>query len=359
MQYLNNRGFRMSKILGLDLGTNSIGWALIDEKASSIINTGVKIFPEGINRNGGREESKNSARREARASRRMGARKKARLKKLTYIMQNNGLMPIDKNDLSNFFDLDPYASRSNAGHKKVDLFKIGRALYHINKRRGFQSNRKTDKSSDTGVLFTGKDGKSGIDETSKAIKDGKFKTLGDYLNSLNPHEKRQRNRYTLRSMYIREFKTLMEKQSSFYPDLLDEKLISDLYDAIFFQRKLKSQKHTVKHCTFEPKKKVTPKSAPIFQEFRIWTQISNIKVSYQDRENSPLSAEERKKLFDVLVFKESLTFDQLKKSALHHLDFQISSTYCEITGATSLMDSKFPFAYESASPNNSANRSFS
>ena len=128
---------------------------------------------------------------------------------------------------------ESYTSRSDAVYKKVDLFKIGRALYHINKRRGFQSNRKTDKSSDTGVLFTGKDGKSGIDETSKAIKDGNFKTLGDYLNSLNPHEKRQRNRYTLRAMYINEFKTLMKTQSSFYPDLLDEKLISDLYDAIF------------------------------------------------------------------------------------------------------------------------------
>ena len=45
MQYLNDRGFRMSKILGLDLGPNSIGWALIDEKASSIISTGVRIFP--------------------------------------------------------------------------------------------------------------------------------------------------------------------------------------------------------------------------------------------------------------------------------------------------------------------------
>ena len=88
---------------------------------------------------------------------------------------------------------------------------------------------------------------------------------------------------------------------------------------LFFQRKLKSQKHTVRQCTFEPKKKVTPKNFSIFQEFRIWTQISNIKVSYQDRENSPLTAEEREKLFDVLVFKESLTFDQLKK-LLHFPD---------------------------------------
>ncbi len=40
----------MKKILGLDLGTNSIGWAFINEaeneiEVSSIVNTGVRIVP--------------------------------------------------------------------------------------------------------------------------------------------------------------------------------------------------------------------------------------------------------------------------------------------------------------------------
>ncbi|MBA7541677.1 CRISPR-associated endonuclease Cas9 [subsurface metagenome] len=34
----------MSKILGLDLGTNSIGWAIIDNK--SINDYGVKVYPK-------------------------------------------------------------------------------------------------------------------------------------------------------------------------------------------------------------------------------------------------------------------------------------------------------------------------
>lgn len=34
----------MSRILGLDLGTNSIGWAIIDNEANSLLNSGIKIF---------------------------------------------------------------------------------------------------------------------------------------------------------------------------------------------------------------------------------------------------------------------------------------------------------------------------
>jgi CRISPR-associated endonuclease Csn1 len=303
----------MAKILGIDLGPNSIGWALIDDNKESIVGTGVRIFQEGINRSGGKEESKNATRRAARQARRMNARRKARMRRLVYILQDNDLIPTEQDNLDQFFRIDPYGVRAKGVNKKLSLHELGRALYHINQRRGFKSNRKTDKASDTGVLFTGKDGKSGIDETSQAIKKGGFKTLGEYLNSLNPHEKRQRNRYTLRAMYIHEFNTLIDKQSSYYSDLFTDELKSDLFDAIFYQRKLKSQKHTVAHCTFEPKKKVTPKSSPIFQEFRIWQQIANIKVSYDERENTPLTDDEREKVADALMFKESMTFDQLRK----------------------------------------------
>lgn len=39
----------MSKILGLDLGTNSIGWAIINNSSNKIIDCGVRIFPISSN----------------------------------------------------------------------------------------------------------------------------------------------------------------------------------------------------------------------------------------------------------------------------------------------------------------------
>ena len=296
----------MARILGLDLGPNSIGWSLIDDNKESIIGTGVRIFEEGINRSGGKEESKNAVRRDARQSRRMNARRKARMRRLVYILQDNDMMPTADADIEKFINIDPYKVRDKGVTKKLTLHEMGRALYHINQRRGFKSNRKTDTSTDTAFF-------QAIDETNQAMEEGGFKTLGQYLASLNPHESRRRNRYTTRSMYINEFNTLINKQTSYYSDHFTDELRKDLYDAIFFQRKLKSQKHTVSHCTFEPKKKVTPKGSPIFQEFRIWQQISNIRVSYGDRENNVLSQDEREILVDKLMGLERMNFDRLKR----------------------------------------------
>ena len=38
----------MAKILGLDLGTNSIGWALIEDNQNKILGLGTRIFPMGV-----------------------------------------------------------------------------------------------------------------------------------------------------------------------------------------------------------------------------------------------------------------------------------------------------------------------
>ena len=314
----------MSVILGLDLGPNSIGWAVIDKSKESILGTGVRIFEEGLNRNGGKEESKNATRRSARQARRMNRRQKARLRRLSYILKNNDMMPEAETDLTYFFSINPYNVRANGVSNKLTLHEFGRALYHINQRRGFKSNRKSDSPSDTGAIFDGKENMAGINETDEGIKKGNYWTLGQYLNSLNPHEKRQRNRYTLRSMYIDEFNILWEKQASYYPETFKDELRKDLFDAIFYQRKLKSQKNLVRHCTFEPNKRVSPKSSPLFQEFRIFEQISRIRVSFNNRENEPLSREERDILYALLMTKESLTFDQLKKKLSIPIDAHIN-----------------------------------
>ena len=57
------------KVIGIDMGTNSIGWAVIEDH--KILASGVRVFPEGVNRpKGSYEESKNLKRRLARQIRR-------------------------------------------------------------------------------------------------------------------------------------------------------------------------------------------------------------------------------------------------------------------------------------------------
>lgn len=53
--------------LGLDVGSNSLGWAIVAEDSNCILDMGVRIFPEGVERDKqGTEVPKNQARRQAR-----------------------------------------------------------------------------------------------------------------------------------------------------------------------------------------------------------------------------------------------------------------------------------------------------
>ena len=190
---------------------------------------------------------------------------------------------------------------------------FGRVLLHINKRRGFLSNRKTD-TQDDNKIFKGYEDKIGITETWKAIGEGGFKTLGEYLASLDPHEVRRRSRFTLRKMYLDEFSCLWNKQKSCNPNLYTDELKKSLEKIIFYQRPLKSQKHLVGNCSLEQDKKVVPKSCPIFQQFRILEQLSRIRITLreQDWHDRPLSDAEWSVLRKELDAKKELTFSRIR-----------------------------------------------
>ncbi len=141
----------MSKtILGLDLGTNSIGWALFESNENKqpikLIDLGVRIFQKAV------EDKtpipKNHARRNARMARRIIQRRTRRKQKMLNFLVQNGFLPKDLqnhpqpeiilNELG-----DPYELRAKSLDMPLTEFELGRALLHLVQRRGFQSNRKT------------------------------------------------------------------------------------------------------------------------------------------------------------------------------------------------------------------------
>ena len=137
----------MAKILGLDLGTNSIGWALIDDKLNKILGIGSRIFPMGVENlgDGDGEISKNASRTGARGVRRQFFRRRLRKKVLLKALSENNMCPIDANDfedwkktklfpsekLATWFALNPYELRQKALHEKLSLEEIGRIFYHL------------------------------------------------------------------------------------------------------------------------------------------------------------------------------------------------------------------------------------
>lgn len=83
-------------ILGLDLGTNSIGWALIDKDGQKILGMGSRIIPMGTDKQDyekGVGITKNADRRTKRNIRKMNKRYKLRRNKLLYILHELGMLP--------------------------------------------------------------------------------------------------------------------------------------------------------------------------------------------------------------------------------------------------------------------------
>ena len=343
----------MTKILGLDLGTNSIGWAIVDDTQNKIIGMGSRIFPVGVDNlgDGEGELSKNASRTGARGTRRQFFRRKLRKKVLLKELSNLCMCPLSEKDfehwkknkkfptqeLATWFALNPYELRNRALKEKLSLEEIGRIFYHLIQRRGFLSNSRSA-GKDDGAIFKGniKDGKIGIDDTRVQIEN---KTLGAYLYEIAPKEnqpfvyglERIRNRYTTRQMYIDEFEQIWEHQKEYHTNLkheIKEKIggrkneESFKEDGILFhQRPLRSQKHLVGNCTFEPNKTKCSISAIPFELYRLHQWINTIEYN-----GNKLNKEERKTVFNFLIEKEKPSFKDIKK-ALNKLDASFKFNY--------------------------------
>lgn len=157
----------MARILGLDLGTNSIGWAIRDtenEGVNQIIDKGVRIFSEGVKSEKGVESSRAAERTSYRSARKIKYRRKLRKYETLKVLSLNGMCPLSIEDVEEWkksgfknyplnpeflkwlmtdedTQVNPYYFRDKASRQKVSLFELGRALYHIAQRRGFLSNR--------------------------------------------------------------------------------------------------------------------------------------------------------------------------------------------------------------------------
>jgi CRISPR-associated endonuclease Csn1 len=265
----------------------------------------VRIFPATTE--GTQSTPKNFGRRTARGSRRLLRRKRERKESLLNILFSNKLLPeIPKSQSSKLFDSlgNPYLLRDKGLSEKLETFEIGRAIYHLSKRRGFLSNRKSGKSKEDGVVY------SGIAKISAEIEQNNFQTLGQYLNS----QEKKRGFYTARLMTENEFELLWSAQSKFYPEILSDNLKSELKQTIFYQRPIQSQRGLIGKCSFEQGKKRCDMARQEAQRFRYWQDINNLLIR---EENSldwrKLSDQEKAKLADEFEKKEKIEFKGLRR----------------------------------------------
>lgn len=219
----------MKKILGLDLGTNSIGWAVVNEaenetEQSSIIKIGVRVNPLTTDELGNFEKGKsittNSVRTEKRSARRNLQRYKLRKEALIKILKNNNFITDDTilSEQGNKTTFETYSLRANAANKEVSLMEFARVLLMLNKKRGYKSSRKA-KSTDEGQLI---DGMSVARELyDKDLTPGQF-----LLEQIYKGVKTEPDFY--RSDLQREFDKIWEYQKQYYSELFTVELKEQL-----------------------------------------------------------------------------------------------------------------------------------
>ena len=366
---------RTPYILGLNVNSNSIGWAVIDCKREKGTYQGIhtsykptylralnsRIFLEMLEAK--TRVPKNQKRREARNVRNRRAYYKKRRKNLVNILLNAGLLPesflqspekvlnaIDRKyaerklgkswskswHVTEKAYCSPYAMRNFSLEEKLEPYEFGRLLLHLQRRRGYFSNRgakyielikslhlvspeddqsrmSAEERKETGLVLTA------IDQLGQTLEG---RTLGQFIwqksqkQQIAPHRisqfqfERSKTREgetvieklqfrASREMHEKEFDAIWKKQSTFHEFSKEE--TTEIKDSIFNQRPLRLQKGTVGNCSIYPKKKRAAVIRLEYQEFRTLQIINHLKVG-----EKPLSKKQRQELIALTNNPDSL-----------------------------------------------------
>jgi len=321
----------MKKILGLDLGVSSIGWAMVaeDGKNSQILGMGSRIVPLSVDDknefSSGNAISKNQKRTQKRTQRKGYDRYQLRRQNLIKALESKNMLP-DKR-LIEIGKTDLWGLRAKAVADQIGLKELGRVLLHINQKRGYKSSRNeaTLEKKDTDYVAEVKNRHQLLIE--------KELTVGEFFYTVlcnNPFY-RIKDQVFPREAYIEEFDAICKNQEKFYPDVLTSDFIDRLKnEIIFYQRKLKSQKGLVSICEFEGtyvkaksengKEKiifagprVAHRSSPLFQVCKIWETINSITLKNKSGDELYVTSEKKNEIFKYLDYHEKLSFAELKK----------------------------------------------
>jgi CRISPR-associated endonuclease Csn1 len=348
--------------LGLDVGSNSLGWFVVwldaNGKPCELGPGGVRIYPDG--RDPQSKTSNAVSRRIARGARRRRDRYLRRRSTLVDMLITSGLMPADEAARKALERLDPYRLRAGALETSLPPHHVGRALFHIDQRRGFKSNRKTEKGdSESGAIKEGASKLEAAMEASGAVTLGQFlwgrhhvtgaedrqsaireelkrlgkdhltgdkrkkawakarkKLFGDSVLEDAPTSVRARNIssgpkaeydfYPTREMLEDEFDRIWVTQARHHPTIMNDVTRDAIRHAIFFQRALKTP--PVGKCSLDPAQDADdiegfrcPWADPRAQRFRIWQEVRNLEIVETGRKNRRLTKEDGNNIATILI----------------------------------------------------------
>lgn len=301
--------------LALDVGTASLGLIAVDVgpdgKLGNICYSDLRIFSEPLlpAKSGGVGEPKKAARRAARQARRLFERRARRLRRIAHLAPLLGLDPatIPPDCGQRIHEL-----RAKAIRERIELPDLLNVLLKLAKRRGYAGSFRVKKEGDEGQV------ESGIRALRERLASHHCETLGEWF-----HQRQQKGEslklkeiglYAHREMLIEEFNRIWDQQQKHHPVLLQSATVlgreatirQHFFDAIFYQRPLKSVAPMVGNCALEPSLPRAPWAQPAAQAFRIEKQLADLRWG-MGRSAKPLDAEQKALIRKLLNDPASLT----------------------------------------------------
>ncbi len=320
---------------GLDIGTQSIGWCVLEiqEESRKLIDLGVRVFsdsrePSSATRIG---DPLNTNRRMKRSMRRNLERRKRRKAAMFRLLSHAGYIPESKEQRLAWNQFDPYLLRSRGLNSDLSKEELARILLQLAARRGFKSNRKTDKKN--------------TELKGQALRQEELRqrlgsqTLGAWqhqmLGTINDSRRMQGRLntsvipairfkpgtpfYPTRDMYLDEFWQLRSRQERKHPGLDWDRI----YRIIFFQRPLKRPERGF--CEFYPDERRAYSALPSAQRFRMLQDINNLAYPDCEGKSTFLTPDQKKKLWEKLAVAKTVSFDQIRKDFGIEAPFNLES----------------------------------
>jgi CRISPR-associated endonuclease Csn1 len=323
------------RILGIDGGIASTGWAVIefDEADSNlgkpkgqIVAAGARTFesPETDKE----RTPKNQIRRLHRGQRRVINRRRQRMNAIRDLFVTHGLLGTAEKDALRAPNLDPWQLRAEGLDRKLGPLELAVALGHIARHRGFRSNAKRDRganaASDSSKML------SAIDATREKL--SRWRTIGEMLACDPSFVARRRNRSgdfsrsILRDDQELEVHALFKAQRGLGSAVASEVLETTFIDNAFSQRPLQSSEHLVGSCPFEPEERRAAKRSPSFERFRLLARFMSLRL-VTGRVERPFTAEEISLATSTFGKAASIKFKDVRKL----LDLEVNTRFAGIS----------------------------
>ena len=315
----------MARIFGFDIGTTSIGFSVVEHdrgtQSGSILRLGVRVFPEARDPEG---TPLNQQRRQRRMARRQLRRRRQRRRLLNEILNQAGLLPAYGSTGPRGWDAvmnaDPYALRKRGLTERLEPYELGRALYHLSKRRHFRGRDLVEDEGEVSQTEAAEEKEAASNrEATLAALHAAGTTLGAWLadkkadaGKRNPPRERRRGYHANRKAVEQEFEVFWRAQQDHHPVLKDAGFKRQLHAAIFSQRPVFWRKNTLGECRFMPGEPLCPKGSWVSQQRRMLEKLTNLALVGGNAR--PLTTEERAAVLKHLQTQASMTWGKVRST---------------------------------------------